>query len=337
MENILVVFPGALGDFICFLPALENLARDRTVDLLSRSEYADLVPAAVHARSVERYEITRLFVPGSERDERLKRFFASYKSIYSWMGSGQKDFVRNIEHLSRGSVKLFPFRPPDSAVHISDYYLSCVTEKPSGGTFPAVPLRSDVVAWSRRWLSEKGFEDKKILVLAPGSGAKEKNWPGEFFRQVERWWGKEEGGRSLVILGPAEEGWSGDFHDWSGAPVARNLDLAKVAAWLSLCDLYLGNDSGLTHLAAAVGAETVALFGPTDPKQWAPRGKRVTVVSQSVECSPCARWVMKTCPHRKCLTTLKTDAVTSLLHGLLASTETRLLHGRLLDKGVGRH
>jgi ADP-heptose:LPS heptosyltransferase len=311
LEKILVLFPGALGDFICFLPALEFLARNRSVDLFARAEYADLLPPVIHVSSVERREISRLFVGSAGRDEALRRFFDSYQSIYSWTGSGDRNFATSIEVLAGGRAKLFPFRPVDSIIHISDYYLGCVGGKPAGEFIPIVPLRREALFWGRNWLSERGFAGKKILALAPGSGAREKNWPGEFFREVERWW-RESGGESFVIFGPAEEEWFED-RDWRGANVARHLELGKIAALLSLSDLYLGNDSGLTHLAAAVCADAVALFGPTDPGEWAPRGRRAAVVSRNVECSPCPGPVMKSCPHRKCLTQLTPEAVIGFL------------------------
>ena len=311
MEKILVLFPGALGDFICFLPALEFLARDRSVDLFARSAYADLLLPAIHLSSIERHEIGRLFVVGAGRDEALRRFLDPYRVIYSWTGSGDENFVTNIRTLAGGRAKLFPFRPDYSTAHIADYYLACVNGKPVGETDPSIPLRRDALFWGRNWLSERGFEGKKILALAPGSGAREKNWPGDFFREVERWW-RDCGGESFVIFGPAEEEWF-DHQDWRGANVARHPELGQIAALLSLSDLYLGNDSGLTHLAAAVGVETVALFGPTDPREWAPRGRRVSVVSRNVECSPCTNQVMKSCPHRKCLTKLTPEEVIDLL------------------------
>jgi ADP-heptose:LPS heptosyltransferase len=311
LEKILVLFPGALGDFICFLPALEFLARNRSVDLFARAEYADLLPTAIHVGSVERREISRLFVAGAGRDEALRRFFEPYRSIYSWTGNSDRDFATNLEALAAGRAKLFPFRPDYSTAHIADYYLGCVNEKPAAEAKPAIALRRDALLWSRNWLSERGFAGKKILALAPGSGAREKNWPGHFFREVEKWW-RESGGESFVIFGPAEEEWFED-HDWRGANVARNPELGKIAALLSLSDLYLGNDSGLTHLAAAVGADAVALFGPTDPGEWAPRGRRARVVSRNVECSPCAHRVMKSCPHRKCLTELTPGEVVGFL------------------------
>ncbi|MGH7769440.1 MAG: glycosyltransferase family 9 protein [Candidatus Binatia bacterium] len=319
MEKILVLFPGALGDFICFFPALEFLARNRSVDLFARAEYADLLPPTIRVSSLERREISRLFVGGAGRDEALRRFFEPYRSVYSWTGNSDRNFATNIEALAGGRAKLFAFRPVDSVIHISDYYLECVGGKPAGETIPVVPLRRDALFWGRNWLSEGGFAGKRILALAPGSGAREKNWPGEFFREVERWW-RESGGESFAIFGPAEEEWCED-RDWRGANVIRNLELGKIAALLSLSDLYLGNDSGLTHLAAAVGADVVALFGPTDPGEWAPRGRRAAVVSRNVECSPCANQVMKSCSHRKCLTALTPDAVIRFLRNFVRADE----------------
>ena len=60
-------------------------------------------------------------------------------------------------------------------------------------------------------------------------------------------------------------------------------NLYELACWLQTARLYIGNDSGITHLAAAVGVPVVAIFGPTDPAVWAPRGDRVRVVSGNLE------------------------------------------------------
>jgi ADP-heptose:LPS heptosyltransferase len=334
--KILVIFPGALGDFVCFLPALERLAAGRGVDLLAKSEYRDLVPPAVATRSLECYEITRLFVPGAGKDERLKRFFGSYESIYSWMGSGHPDFIRRLQRLSAGRLKIFPFLPAESPTHATDHYLSCLGENHMRHVFPTVRLKSDALHWGRRFWLQHGLEKGKVLALAPGSGAREKNWPAEFYKVVIEWWEKRFGGKIIVVLGPVEEQKGETGNDWGHTLVAQGLDLAKVAALLSRCDLYLGNDSGVTHIAAALGVESVALFGPTAPGQWAPRGKKVTVVTKNVECSPCDRAVMKVCPHRKCLTMLGPGEVIPILERLsqrgksVQGIETPIPHPQIL-------
>ena len=287
------------------------------MDLLARTEYGELLPAAVRTRSLECYEISRLFVSGADEEESLQRLLGSYASIYSWMGSAQQDFVRNLRVLSEGQLRIFPFRPSASRVHMADYFLSCVGEGHPAEILPDVPIRAGALAWSRRFWQQSGLEGKKVLILSPGSGSREKNWPPEFYLVVAEWWEKKFGGKAVVVLGPVEEEKEQDGYHWGWARMVRGLELAKVAALISQGDLYLGNDSGVTHLAALLGVETVALFGPTDPAEWAPRGRRVTVITQNVECSPCLPPIMKSCPHRKCLTTLSPGNVIHRLEELL--------------------
>jgi ADP-heptose:LPS heptosyltransferase len=96
------------------------------------------------------------------------------------------------------------------------------------------------------------------------------------------------------------------------------LNLEKLAALLARSDLYLGNDSGVSHLAAALGVITAVLFGPSNVPRWAPRGKNVTVLTQNTACSPCTVSTMKSCAHRKCLTTLEPEYVIRKLAELVS-------------------
>jgi ADP-heptose:LPS heptosyltransferase len=67
------------------------------------------------------------------------------------------------------------------------------------------------------------------------------------------------------------------------------------------CRLYIGNDSGITHMAAALDIPTLAIFGPTDPVLWSPRGKNVVVVRKETECSPCPQEKFLRCQKAECL------------------------------------
>ena len=303
-EKILVLFPGALGDFLCFLPTLKKLAARGSLDLMARTEYADLVPSTVRVRSLECHEVARLYAPGAEHEEGLGRFWGSYSQIYSWTGGGQIDFEGHLRAISKGKVEIFPFLPYGPQIHLVDYYLSCIGVKSAGRLHPTIRLRPGALAWSRRFWRRHKLKGAKVLALAPGSGARAKNWPITFYKTVADSWQREWGGKVIIILGPVEEERAEIDHLFQEAIMVRRLNLANLAAVIRHCDLYVGNDSGVTHLAAASGVEVIALFGPTDPAQWAPRGKGVTVVRQEVECSPCERTTMKVCPHRKCLTTL---------------------------------
>jgi ADP-heptose:LPS heptosyltransferase len=308
-QRTLVIFPGALGDFLCFLPTLQFLSQNREVDLLARSEYDDLAPPTVKVGSLERYEIRRLFVCGSAREERLRDFFSSYSSVFSWMGSGQRTFVQELDLLSRGRARVFPFQPERRRLHQSEYYLRGVDDQAvlEAGKLE-IALKPEAMAWSERYWQQHFPKGERVMMLAPGSGAREKNWPAASFYAVADWW-RQTGGAVVVILGPVEE----EKEDYTalcqGAIVARNLRLGKLAALLARSALYLGNDSGVSHLAAALGVITVVLFGPSNVYRWGPRGKDVTVVTQNVDCAPCTISTMKGCPHRQCLTTLEPEYV----------------------------
>jgi ADP-heptose:LPS heptosyltransferase len=241
-----------------------------------------------------------------------KAFLAQFEIVYSWSGAGDAVFRENFARAAGSKGRLFPFRPAAARAHIADYYLDCAGAPPGGA--PALALAREAVAWARAWLRASSLEGARLLAVAPGSGAKEKNWPREHFREVIQHWERSPGGKAAVLLGPAEEGEDGF---WTRhAAVARGLGLGRLAALLSTADVYVGNDSGVTHLAAAAGVKTIALFGPTGPAEWWPRGSDVEVVTLRAECSPCERPAMKSCPHRKCLTALKTGCVINAVQGI---------------------
>ena len=315
-SRICVLFPGALGDFICFLPALKVLARRSQADLFARIEFAGLVPPQVKVRSLECFEVSRLFAPGTTSDERLRDFFGSYTGIYSWMGSREKEFVNQLANVSGGRARVYPFRADERKLHQADYYLSCLNEPLETSRPPTVVLQSDAVAWSNSYWAKRSLEGKAVLSLAPGSGAREKNWPVAFYFRIADWWRHRTRGAVVVLMGPVEGERGGLELLLNRSIVASSFTLERVAALLARSDLYLGNDSGITHLAAAVGVRTVAMFGPSDVHQWAPRGARVTILSRRVDCSPCEISVMKGCPHRRCLTEFYPEEVIDELEKL---------------------
>jgi heptosyltransferase-3 len=121
------------------------------------------------------------------------------------------------------------------------------------------------------------------LAVAPGSGQLLKNWPLAHYGEVSRELAREYGLQVVWLAGPAEEAMLPELEasaQSQGQVLLANRPLLEVARVLSRCRLYLGNDSGLTHLAAAVGKPgVIALFGPTDPRVWAPLGPRVRILA----------------------------------------------------------
>lgn len=125
--------------------------------------------------------------------------------------------------------------------------------------------------------------DERILAIAPGSGQPAKNWPLSHYYEVARALSWEAGLRVVWLAGPAEEAILPYIRGLAAAQeqtVWAHQPLSRVARLLARTHVYLGGDSGLSHLAAAAGARrVVALFGPTDPRVWAPVGEQVTVLT----------------------------------------------------------
>jgi len=143
--------------------------------------------------------------------------------------------------------------PAQERIHAADFFLQQVR-----GTGPAVPRIDCPSACS-----------SNFAVLQPFSGSPRKNWSLGRFRELA-------GRMTLPVqwcAGPEEQ-----LED-----AVRIADLYEMACWLATARVYIGNDSGITHLAAASGVPVVAIFGPTDPAVWAPRGERVRVVSGKLE------------------------------------------------------
>lgn len=161
------------------------------------------------------------------------------------------------------------------------------------------------------------------LAVAPGSGHPLKNWPLAHYYEVSRALSWEYGLGVVWLAGPAEEAllpYLEAMAKAQGQILLANRPLARVVQVLSRCRLYLGNDSGLTHLAAAVAKpEVLALFGPSDPRVWAPLGPRVQTLTAPCPQAPCASGRAITCPEPYCLRELSPETVLAAAAKLLGS------------------
>lgn len=165
--------------------------------------------------------------------------------------------------------------PPPGAGHASRWLarplsslgVRCGDEEPP--TLRAGDVEREEAAALRRELPSR------FLAVHPGSGRVAKTWPPDRFARLVEALGADS---FLVIEGPADAAAAAPLHGRSGAVTARGLRPRVLGALLAGAAAFVGNDSGVTHLAAAWGAPTVALFGPTDPAVWSPVGPRVTTV-----------------------------------------------------------
>ncbi|MBM4275401.1 MAG: glycosyltransferase family 9 protein [Deltaproteobacteria bacterium] len=169
-------------------------------------------------------------------------------------------------------------------------------------------------------------ESPKLLpgpwaAVAPGSGHPNKNWPLSHYFQVTRDLAWQHGLSIVWLAGPAETAmlpYLRAIAEAQGHLLLNRLPLIQVAQALSGCAFYLGGDSGLTHLAAAVGPQRIlALYGPTDPRIWAPRGSNVKVLQAPCPDAPCIRGREISCPEPRCFHDLSPETVLAAAGELL--------------------
>ena len=136
----------------------------------------------------------------------------------------------------------------------------------------ALALRPEDVDAARWMASQCGLEPGRYVLLMPGSGSRDKNWPAKNYLELARHLSLR--GAVVAVLGPAEERLRPVF---STIPNICNPPLGTLGGLARLSAAFIGNDSGVSHLAAASGAPGVVIFGPTDPARWRPAGA-VTVL-----------------------------------------------------------
>ena len=147
---------------------------------------------------------------------------------------------------------------------------------------PALDFPAALRARGRARMQALGLRGRP-MVVHPGSGSPTKNWPAERFVEIMRRL-QAAGRETVAVLGEADVAEAAVLaRELPEMPVLAGLTLTELAATLAECGAFLGNDSGIAHLAAAVGLPTTALFGPSDADVWAPRGRGGVTVLRAPE------------------------------------------------------
>jgi len=276
---VLALFPGALGDLLCCWPALAGLrqATGARLTLAARTAWFDALPEdAVTPLSIDRREIADLFGEGPLHDA-TRSLFAGFSRIESWTGHDDAHFAQRLAEASGGAVAVHPFRALLPGEHAAQYYARCLDV---AAVAQRLPVRRGAAQWADALWRRHGL-GADALVIHPGSGSARKNWQG--MAEVATAW--RAGGAPVIALsGPAED------QRPSMLPndvVVRGERLDRVAALLARTPRYLGNDSGISHLAGLMGARGLALFGPTDPRAWRPLGDGIRALHAPTVCPRC--------------------------------------------------
>lgn len=277
--KILVVRGGAIGDFVLTLPVLSALRQqfaDTQLELLGYPHIARLALAGGlidQLQSIDARALASFFAQGGELNEELAAYFRGFNVVISFLYDPDRIFQTNVARCSNAQFIAGPHRPnDDSPVHATEVFLKPLERLAIFNADPVPRLHILDDADERRGNGEP--KAARIVAVHPGSGSESKNWPESKWAQLlSRAAALEELG-FLLIGGEAE----GTRLARLAAPlpphrlqIAQSLPLVEVAARLQRCILFVGHDSGISHLAAAVGLKGMILWGPSNRRIWSPR------------------------------------------------------------------
>lgn len=327
-RRIFVWHQGALGDVLMAGPALLALAqhyRQASMTLVGNAEYLNLFKTILPLAAIwssQRAIWLDLYQTSEPLDCTLAARLASFDLAVIFSPQEDPAFRHRFHLAGVPSVIWLPsfpqqIRQPIRRLQEKHLQSLGMTQAlpPLDLALPAAEVRA-----AREILADQSHSQNLWVALAPGSGHPRKNWPLANYLELARlledrwqaevWW----------LLGPAEIDVAAQLSALRPADhrqhLLTNQPLAIVAAFLKNYHLYVGNDSGLTHLAAAVaGPKTAAIFGPSDPVIWAPPG--IVPITSSLPCAPCTSGRTISCPEARCLANLTVATVSRALAPLL--------------------
>lgn len=276
MSKILLIRGGAIGDFILTLPVLAALRRQfpkARLELLAYPHIAQLALAgglADEVHSIEARPLAGFFAHGP-LDLALQSYFAEFPIILSYLYDPDHIFQTNVRQSCRGQFIAGPHRPNENkAQHATEVFLEPLQRLAIFDPDPVPRLNLSILN-----------PQPSTIAMHPGSGSERKNWPLANWIAVTRELARRTE-LSLLLVGGEAEGDKltriAEAFPRPGAELAFGWPLAKLAERLAACTAFIGHDSGITHLAAALGLRTLALWADTPEAVWRPRGDHVTLL-----------------------------------------------------------
>ena len=314
--GVLIIHPGALGDVLLALRAIWSI-RDRLprheVILLARKEIGGLLVeygVIDRAIDIEGPAFSELLQESPSRNSERADFLSRCTHAVAWVTDAAGRLSENLQRIGiRHRCIGSPHDRSLQAVHQSDRYCE-ILDRGMSGTHGKVFSHPGTQKSNGPWLkpSIRSFQTKifqqKVLMIHPGSGSQHKCLSPERLSCLIKRLADRDDRKIFVCQGPADVervSLLRTYLDHVDYEILKDSTLSEIARVLRHVDVFLGHDSGITHLAAALGVPTVALFGPTDPQRWGPKGRHVEVV-KGPYCQ-CKNWqAVQQCLEKPCLT-----------------------------------
>lgn len=287
----LLIRNGAVGDTILLSSVLQAIRAHTPyayIEMMGNLERMELLVGgglANHAVSFEQPGIETLFADNVTLPQHLQDYFSRFDVIIYYGQSNAERIESKLRTNARQIVITHPALPANDDVHITKHYLQAIQKIMDihQGWIPKISLRDNEVAWGKAWLKthvENG-DNHYVAGIHVGAGSKAKQAPFEVFHQKMDEIKMKHNPLIILPKGPSDEeavdAFLTSLTDSIPFIIAEGLRLRELAAVLSNCNEFFGNDSGITHLAAALGIPTTAVFVSGNPMVWQPLGGHVKI------------------------------------------------------------
>ena len=318
-KKLLIIHQGALGDVVLTFPAIPLLKKEfRRADGLCQSKLGKLacdLQVLDGWFPVESASFASLYT--NTVDISIKKIIRSYSDIVLFSFSTILEAA--IKNIAEGNLYRIPPRPdPRQKIHVARHILSCLKRFGLPGKTDDDPTPTEPPTHHPKKPNVR-FNSPRILIH-PGSGSREKNWPVSNFLKISAAL-QSFGLNPEFILGPAEYFLLEKLKQ-QNKRIHLIDKLTDIANLFKSAGGFIGNDSGVSHLAAFMGLPTVAVFGPSDPERWKPVGRSVKVVRPDLDCSPCFETGQKVCENMECFDKTSPETVLNTFYSLVCLNRT---------------
>ena len=276
--DTLVIHPGALGDVLQAVPAIEALGRlGHRMTFAGQPRLGELLEGfglVLAATPFDTFGLEALFADGPPT-ERVTSRLSRFRRVVSWFGARKPDYVERLGALVPEAIVAAPVPDDDSSLTVWEHLVS--TLGPWNVQRPAdlrrLPTTERWRIAARTALMALGVDERRPLLIAhPGAGARWKEAPTARFAQALERMVADGSFEVVVHQGPADTPAVDALLTTLGIPAHRYFapTLTELAGALALAQAYLGSDSGVSHLAASVGTRSVILYPPATLRRWAP-------------------------------------------------------------------
>lgn len=278
--NVICYHNGALGDFISILPSIYHFQKQHTISQFTfltkrpHGELANYLKISTDFKDINSYHFSFLFDQNCDQCK-IDNFFRSY-DLGIFFAHENSPIYYNVSKSNLKIIRQNPF--PDHDISIYQFHnlmLNGINFEIDINFISKVNETSSCIA---------NQISNKSIFLHPGSGSLKKNWPFSNFLIIAKTLRQKY--PINWIIGECEELVCKDIPE--SDKIFQNLSLPEIYRTLQEGILYIGNDSGISHLAAITGIPTIALFGPSNPNIWKPYGENVSIVTKRVsDCFSC--------------------------------------------------